>query len=130
MRSRYAAYALGKFDYLEATCAGPALGEFDRAEAERAQLTTRWLGLEVLRAKKGGVGDSAGTVKFIAHFGQNDQTGTLTETSEFRRVDGAWVYWDRRKSGAAGAAALRSAHVGRNDPCPCGSGKKHKKCCG
>jgi hypothetical protein len=21
-------------------------------------------------------------------------------------------------------------HVGRNDPCPCGSGKKHKKCCG
>lgn len=21
-------------------------------------------------------------------------------------------------------------HVGRNDPCPCGSGKKFKKCCG
>ena len=20
--------------------------------------------------------------------------------------------------------------IGRNDPCPCGSGKKHKKCCG
>jgi uncharacterized protein YecA (UPF0149 family) len=20
-------------------------------------------------------------------------------------------------------------HVGRNDPCPCGSGKKFKKCC-
>jgi SWIM/SEC-C metal-binding protein len=20
--------------------------------------------------------------------------------------------------------------VGRNEPCPCGSGKKHKKCCG
>ena len=24
----------------------------------------------------------------------------------------------------------RSAKVGRNDSCPCGSGKKHKKCCG
>ena len=24
----------------------------------------------------------------------------------------------------------RAAKVGRNDPCPCGSGKKHKKCCG
>lgn len=24
----------------------------------------------------------------------------------------------------------RSSKVGRNDPCPCGSGKKHKKCCG
>jgi hypothetical protein len=24
----------------------------------------------------------------------------------------------------------RTARVGRNDPCPCGSGKKYKKCCG
>jgi uncharacterized protein YecA (UPF0149 family) len=22
------------------------------------------------------------------------------------------------------------ARTGRNDPCPCGSGKKYKKCCG
>ena len=27
-------------------------------------------------------------------------------------------------------AANRQASVGRNDPCPCGSGKKFKKCCG
>lgn len=26
--------------------------------------------------------------------------------------------------------ASRSAKVGRNDPCPCGSGRKYKKCCG
>ena len=25
---------------------------------------------------------------------------------------------------------IRGPKVGRNDPCPCGSGKKHKKCCG
>lgn len=24
----------------------------------------------------------------------------------------------------------RKEKIGRNDPCPCGSGKKHKKCCG
>jgi uncharacterized protein YecA (UPF0149 family) len=24
----------------------------------------------------------------------------------------------------------RGARVGRNEPCPCGSGRKHKKCCG
>ena len=24
----------------------------------------------------------------------------------------------------------REAKIGRNDPCPCGSGKKYKKCCG
>jgi preprotein translocase subunit SecA len=23
----------------------------------------------------------------------------------------------------------RGQHVGRNDPCPCGSGKKYKNCC-
>jgi uncharacterized protein YecA (UPF0149 family) len=26
--------------------------------------------------------------------------------------------------------APSAAKVGRNDPCPCGSGKKFKKCCG
>jgi preprotein translocase subunit SecA len=25
---------------------------------------------------------------------------------------------------------VREDKIGRNDPCPCGSGKKHKKCCG
>ena len=25
---------------------------------------------------------------------------------------------------------VNSGKVGRNDPCPCGSGKKYKKCCG
>jgi len=27
------------------------------------------------------------------------------------------------------AAQAKSAKIGRNDPCPCGSGKKYKKCC-
>ncbi|MBR7094780.1 MAG: preprotein translocase subunit SecA, partial [Clostridia bacterium] len=27
-------------------------------------------------------------------------------------------------------SAAKSTKVGRNDPCPCGSGKKYKKCCG
>jgi len=35
---------------------------------------------------------------------------------------------------AGGKSAVRrpavSKKVGRNDPCPCGSGKKYKKCCG
>jgi len=37
------------------------------------------------------------------------------------------------RSAAASAPALApamKAKVGRNDPCPCGSGKKYKKCCG
>lgn len=27
------------------------------------------------------------------------------------------------------AMPVRSAKVGRNEPCPCGSGQKYKKCC-
>jgi hypothetical protein len=30
----------------------------------------------------------------------------------------------------AAALARESSKVGRNEPCPCGSGKKYKKCCG
>jgi uncharacterized protein YecA (UPF0149 family) len=36
------------------------------------------------------------------------------------------------KSGGPGESMERVAmvsKVGRNDPCPCGSGKKYKKCC-
>jgi len=32
--------------------------------------------------------------------------------------------------GADGPAVARGQRVGRNQPCPCGSGKKFKKCCG
>ena len=34
------------------------------------------------------------------------------------------------QSGAASAPVKAQSAVGRNDPCPCGSGKKFKKCCG
>jgi preprotein translocase subunit SecA len=30
----------------------------------------------------------------------------------------------------SGSRQAKPGKVGRNDPCPCGSGKKHKKCCG
>jgi preprotein translocase subunit SecA len=33
-------------------------------------------------------------------------------------------------SGAKAAVAAPVGRVGRNDPCPCGSGRKYKKCCG
>ena len=32
--------------------------------------------------------------------------------------------------GAAQAPERKGTKTGRNDPCPCGSGKKYKKCCG
>jgi preprotein translocase subunit SecA len=31
---------------------------------------------------------------------------------------------------AEASPAIAQQKIGRNDPCPCGSGKKFKKCCG
>lgn len=36
----------------------------------------------------------------------------------------------RKTAELEGGEAPKTAKVGRNDPCPCGSGKKYKKCCG
>ena len=37
---------------------------------------------------------------------------------------------DSRTRGVVGNIGPKPARVGRNEPCPCGSGKKYKKCCG
>ena len=41
-------------------------------------------------------------------------------------------YWQQKnKPLPAGAIPVRTTpKIGRNDPCPCGSGRKYKKCCG
>lgn len=36
------------------------------------------------------------------------------------------LFLEQRKSGTI----RKGKKIGRNDPCPCGSGKKYKKCCG
>lgn len=35
-----------------------------------------------------------------------------------------------QRTRGGGAAHVRSAEPGRNGPCPCGSGRKYKRCCG
>lgn len=41
------------------------------------------------------------------------------------------AWWLARRSGGDNSSPVQrtSPRVGRNDPCPCGSGKKYKKCC-
>ncbi|MDH3771994.1 MAG: SEC-C metal-binding domain-containing protein, partial [Nitrospirota bacterium] len=51
------------------------------------------------------------------------------ELSLFRKQDGKWYFVDA--SDPTKQPVVRSEpKVGRNDLCPCGSGKKYKKCCG
>ncbi len=41
------------------------------------------------------------------------------------------MFLNKGDGGAApGSSDKKDKKVGRNDPCPCGSGKKYKKCCG
>ena len=42
-------------------------------------------------------------------------------------VAGIAAFW---RAGRGGPAPGRAGKTGRNDPCPCGSGKKFKQCCG
>jgi uncharacterized protein len=43
---------------------------------------------------------------------------------------GRCIFQARREGGDLGQEQSDRPKVGRNDPCPCGSGKKFKKCCG
>lgn len=126
MRSRYSAFVLGDLDYLQMTSAGEAALKFNRAEMALSLPGTQWLGLTIMATEAGGADDDQGTVIFEARYRQNGQLHRQGERSEFRRIGGAWRY-------CHGDVALMPdsvLRVGRNDPCPCGSGKKYKKCHG
>ena len=125
MRSRYTAYALGDVAHLTRTLAPEHRAGFDMADVSAGMKSTQWLGLEILDTVAGGAEDSTGIVEFVARFQAQGRAQALHERSRFRRdTDGSWVYVD-------GETALQPVKkTGRNDPCPCGSGKKFKHCCG
>ncbi|MCI0340775.1 MAG: SEC-C domain-containing protein [Planctomycetales bacterium] len=51
--------------------------------------------------------------------------------AEAARLAAAWVPQPAEGGAAPGPEPVRaSVSTGRNDPCPCGSGRKFKKCCG
>ena len=45
-------------------------------------------------------------------------------------TDNAELVTNRSAEGAAKPVTKSAKEIGRNDPCPCGSGKKYKNCCG
>lgn len=122
MRSRYTAHALGRVPYLIATCHPDIRQRQDAAAIERWCRNARFLKLEVLETKAGGPTDSQGTVRFIAWTLEGGKLTGLHERSTFARDAGQWTY----QSGQHQSLKM----PGANDPCPCGSDKKYKKCCG
>ena len=127
MRSRYSAYARQAIDYLERTSAGDALAQFSRRDVTAWARAATFIHLEVLATGRGGPGDGDGVVDFAATYEEAGKTRVLRERSQFRRDGGAWRY----VGGTKGQTMTRGEpRVGRNDPCPCGSGLKYKKCHG
>lgn len=132
MRSRYSAYVRRGVGYLIATHDPATRARVNRDELTRWCRETTWRGLEIVTTVAGGVADTIGIVEFIARGVARDNPFTHHERSRFRRVDGRWVYTDAEPSSVVSGApsVIAAARPGRNDPCPCGSGQKYKRCHG
>lgn len=128
MRARFVAHCVKDYGFLvESTHPDHRDGV---SESEIAEWATHvnWTGLDVHSATPGET-DDAGYVSFTAHFTIKDVAQELREDASFVRVDDQWFYVDGHVYGQD-PYVRETPRIGRNEPCPCGSGKKYKKCCG
>jgi len=136
MRSRYTAYTQVDLDYLKKTMVPEAREEFDPDSTKEWATGSKWLGLEILATEEGTACDDKGVVEFIAIYEHKGKKMQHHEISRFRKEGDQWLFVDGEAGeGHPDAAKAKPVQregdkVGRNDPCPCGSGKKFKKCCG
>ncbi len=124
MRSRYSAYVEGKVDYLLKTWHPSS-----RPAQIAAATIPQWCGLHIVDTQEGGESDKQGIVEFKATFLSQGKAQVLHEISRFVKEEGLWFYLDGEIQADSFPAAV-SKKAGRNEPCPCGSGRKFKKCCG
>jgi SEC-C motif-containing protein len=129
MRSRYSAYVVDAIGYLGETLHPSHRSDYDEQSTRRWAEKSDWLGLEVRSTEDGGENDDQGVVEFVAHFKEKGVVRSHHEYSRFSRHNGRWYYVDG-KLATPETVVNTQPKVGRNDPCPCGSGKKYKKCCG
>ncbi|WP_339672595.1 YchJ family metal-binding protein [Dasania marina] len=127
MRSRYSAFCKHDVDYLIATHHPSKREDDDKEQLRQTLASCRWLRLQIVQSQQGQANDDSGTVEFIAEYQENKQLFQLCEKSSFIKEDGRWYYLDGAVSNSHQAQPVK---LGRNDPCWCGSGKKHKKCHG
>ncbi len=140
MRSRYSAYAKGVHPYLKATLSASRRKNFNAVHLAEWSRDVVWTGLTVFCVENGGPSDKEGWVEFEARFEKDGVLGKITEASRFRKKGGRWCYESGRRDIVGAKTRSRADErkkspqpapkVGRNAPCPCGSGKKYKRCCG
>ncbi len=128
MRARYSAYAEHAIQFLVDSCVKEGQADIDMEQTRSWSEKSQWLGLKILSADKGQPGDTEGVVEFEASYVLDGLKDRHHEKAFFKKVDDAWLY---EKGEIVPTTIVRSApKVGRNDPCPCGSGKKYKYCHG
>lgn len=125
VRARYTAFAVKKIDHVENTHAPEIRADFNRAEAERLAEECEWKSLRIHSAIEDG--DEA-AIEFVMQVRRNGGLFIKAGKSSFRREHGQWLFVSTKPSPQLEHA--QSDKVNRNDPCPCGSGKKYKKCHG
>ncbi len=128
MRARYSAHALAAYDFLEQSVCSDVREKVDDAKMRQWSESVEWKGLEVHKTEGGQAEDDTGTVSFTAHYSVNGIDQEMREDATFIREDGEWRYQDGQVHGHT-PYRREEPKTGRNDPCPCGSGKKYKKCC-
>jgi SEC-C motif-containing protein len=126
MRSRYTAFALARVPYILETHHSSTRGEVAEEAVKDWAERAEWLGLEILETRGGGKDDAAGAVRFVARYKEKGVAREHVEDARFERENGVWKF----VTGTQPPSRRSAPKVGRNDPCPCGSGKKFKKCCG
>ena len=129
MRARYSAYATHNVDFLYESAGPETRAEFDRKTCMEWSESAEWHGLEVTRTEAGGKDDEEGVVEFTAKYAVNGKECVHRERAKFARIDGEWRFIDGDIEGQI-PIRRETPKIGRNDPCPCGSGRKYKKCCG
>ena len=127
MRSRYSAYVEHAIDYIVNTCAEDEQERIDINQTKAWSEKSRWLGLKITAVEKGGPADTEGAVEFEALYEMDGLRDTHHEKARFKKTDGRWLYEEGDIS--AKTVVRAGPKVGRNEPCPCGSGKKYKHCC-
>lgn len=128
MRARYSAHSLHNYEFLHESVHPEFREDSSPKEIEEWSSLMTWENLEVLETKQGGPADSTGEVSFVAHYSVKGMPQELREDAFFRKEGERWYYVDGTVHGNE-PVRRGSPKVGRNDPCPCGSGKKYKKCC-
>ena len=128
MRSRYSAYAEHAIDYIVETCTLEEKDKIDVTQTRNWSEKSKWLGLKILSTDKGGPEDTKGIVEFQALYETDGLRDNHHEKAEFIKQNGRWFY---NEGNIIPKTVTRAGpKVGRNDPCPCGSGRKYKQCCG